>query len=197
LKLAKNSTAWISVPLFVTAVLAALGSWYATGVALVGSLIMIFFHRDPDRTPEGEGMISPADGRIVEAGPDRVSVFMGPTDVHVNRSPVDGVVRSIQFMKGGHVPAFTRLAGKNQQNRIVIQADGEAGCIEVRQIAGTIVREIICYVQPGERVLRGQRIGMIRFGSRVEVTVPKKCRIMVKVGDKVHAGETIIAVRST
>jgi len=193
LRLARNSTAWISVPLFLTAAMAAAGSWYFSAVALIGSVFMIFFHRDPDRIPGGEGMISPADGRIIQASKRTIAIFMGPVDVHVNRSPLDGVVVGTEHIKGGHLPAFMGAASRNQQNRICL--DTPDGTVEIRQITGTLVREIICYVTAGDRVLRGDRIGMIRFGSRVEVTFPECYSVVVSMGDKVRAGETVVAVK--
>jgi phosphatidylserine decarboxylase len=193
MKLARGSTAWISLPIFLTAALAIVGSWYISAVALVGSIFMLFFHRDPDRLPRGEGMISPADGRIIQASKRGFTIFMGPSDVHVNRAPLDGVVRKTEYIKGGHFPAFLVQASKNQQNRITLEtSDGD---VELRQITGTLVREIVCYVRPGDRVARGERIGMIRFGSRVEVTMPEGYEMRVNMGDKVRAGETVIAVK--
>jgi phosphatidylserine decarboxylase len=194
LKLAKNSTAWISVPFFLTAALAIAGSWYMSAVALVGFIFMIFFHRDPDRLPLGDGMVSPADGNIIQATPEKITVFMGAHNVHVNRAPLEGTVRSIEYRKGTHLPAFLNSASHNQQNRIMIETlDGD---LELRQITGTIVREIVCYVRPGDHVLRGERIGMIRFGSRVEASIPKGYKLQVGLGDKVRAGETVVAVKS-
>jgi phosphatidylserine decarboxylase len=195
LRIAKGSTAWISLPIILTAFLAALGSWYVSALALTGSLFVIFLHRDPDRSPHGDGMISPADGRVVMAGPDKIAIFMGPYDVHVNRSPMNGLVKSTLYTAGGHYPAFLGIASKNQQNRILIEtAEGD---VEVSQIAGAIARRIVCYVNSGDRVVRGQRIGMIHFGSRVEVTIPAGYRHYVALGDKVRAGESIIAVKNT
>ncbi len=193
MKLARGSTAWISLPIFLTAALAIVGSWYISAVALVGSIFMLFFHRDPDRLPRGEGMISPADGRIIQASKRGFTIFMGPSDVHVNRAPLDGKVSKTEYKKGGHFPAFLAQASNNQQNRITLEtADGE---VELRQITGTLVREIVCYVRPGDWVARGERIGMIRFGSRVEVTMPVGYEMRVNMGDKVRAGETVIAVK--
>jgi phosphatidylserine decarboxylase len=154
---------------------------------------MIFFHRDPERVPKGEGMVSPADGRIILASPEGLDIFMGPCDVHVNRAPLDGVIMKVVRIEGGHAPAFMKSARKNQQNRIEMQTI--EGDMELRQITGTLVREIICYVKSGDRIKRGERLGMIRFGSRVEVTLPKAYELSVKKGDKVRAGETIIAVK--
>ena len=193
MRLARNSKTWISVPIFLTAALAALGSWYISAAVLAGSIFIIFFHRDPDRLPKGEGMVSPADGRIIQAHGNRIIVFMGPGDVHVNRAPLDGMVKKTEYIRGGHAPAFLSTAANNQQNRIEMET--AHGDIELRQITGTLVREVICYVRPGDRVVRGERIGMIRFGSRVEVTVPESFLVQVKPGDKVRAGETVIAVK--
>ncbi len=159
----------------------------------MGSVFMIFFHRDPDRLPSGVGMVSPADGRIIQASKETLTIFMGPSDVHVNRAPLDGEVIQTEYIKGGHFPAFLSAASANQQNRIYLRTlDGE---LVIRQITGTLVREIICYVKPGDRVQRGERIGMIRFGSRVEVKFPYNYQLRVRLGDKVRAGETIIAVK--
>lgn len=193
-KLAKGSTAWVSAPLIIIVVLIAAGDWQLSALALAWGAFMIFFHRDPDRVPQGEGMLSPADGRIVIATPERVAVFMSPSNVHVNRAPLDGLVRNIEYRKGTHLPAFMQNACKNQQNRMHLDTDD--GEMELCQITGTFVRKIVCYVTPGERVLRGERIGMIRFGSRVEVSIPKGYSLLVDMGDRVRAGETVIAVRS-
>ena len=139
-------------------------------------------------------MVSPADGRIIQATPEKITIFMGAYDVHVNRAPLDGTVRSIEYRKGSHMPAFLNRACHNQQNRIRMETDD--GDLELRQITGTIVREIVCYVRPGDHVFRGERIGMIRFGSRVEASIPKGYKLQVGLGDKVRAGETVVAVKS-
>lgn len=194
MKIAKNSGVWISIPLLICAILATIGSWYASAMALAGSMFVIFLHRDPERSPQGEGMISPGDGRVVLASRTRIAIFMGPYDVHVNRSPLNGTVKSTQYTKGSHFPAFLGISSKNQQNRIEMETE-HGDTIEIFQIAGALARRIVCYVHPGDNVLRGQRIGMIHFGSRVEVTIPIGYICTVKVGDKVRAGETIIAVK--
>lgn len=195
MRIAKGSTTWISLPLVLTAILAVLGSWSASALALIGTIFVIFFHRDPDRAPQGDGMVSPADGRVIKADPDRLAIFMGAYDVHVNRSPLDGLVKSTLYTKGGHYPAFLNMASKNQQNKIEIET--AEGNIEISQITGALARRVVCYVKPGDRVVRGQRIGMIHFGSRVEVTIPRGYRQFVTIGDRVRAGESVIAVKST
>jgi phosphatidylserine decarboxylase len=181
--------------MLLTAFLAAAGNWYMSAVAMAGLVFMIFFHRDPDRIPLGDGMLSPADGRVIQAAPDRVTVFMGPSNVHVNRAPLDSLVRNIEYQKGTHMPAFMNRAASNQQSRMQLETDD--GSMELRQITGALVRKIVCYVQPGDHISRGERIGMIRFGSRVEVSIPDGYSLRVFKGDKVKAGETVIAVRSS
>jgi phosphatidylserine decarboxylase len=181
--------------MLLTAFLAAAGNWYMSAVAMASFAFMLFFHRDPDRIPLGEGMLSPADGKVVLATPERVAVFMSPSNVHVNRAPLDGLVQDIEYQKGTHLPAFMNRAASNQQSRMHLETDD--GEMELRQITGTLVRKIVCYVEPGDRVARGERIGMIRFGSRVEVSIPEGYRLKVDRGDKVRAGETVIAVRSS
>ncbi len=171
MKLARDSKAWISAPILLTAVLVAIGNWYFSVVALFGSAFMLFFHRDPDRMPLGDGMVAPADGRIIQATDDVVAIFMGPSDVHVNRAPLDGVVQKTEYRKGGHLPAFLCRASNNQQNRIKLETID--GIIEIRQITGTIVREIVCYVRPGDRVVRGERLGMIRFAPGWRLPYPR------------------------
>lgn len=194
MKLARNSRRWISVPIILAAALAVAGSWYISAAAFLGLLFMIFFHRDPDRLPQSDGMLSPADGRIIQATPEKVTIFMGLADVHVNRAPMEGTIISVEHRKGTHLPAFLNRASQNQQSRMRIET--EDGEIQLCQITGTIVREIVCYVKPGDHVLRGERIGMIRFGSRVETTVPPGYQLQVALGDSVQAGKTVLAVKS-
>jgi phosphatidylserine decarboxylase len=154
---------------------------------------MFFFHRDPDRSPQGEGMLSPADGLVMEASEGKVAIFMSVYDVHVNRAPLDGIVRKVEHHSGGHLPAFLGSSVKNQRN--LIEVETPEGEFELFQIAGVVVREVVSYVRPGDYVKRGERIGMIRFGSRVEVTIPQGYSLTVKKGDRVRAGETVIAVK--
>nr|WP_292478129.1 phosphatidylserine decarboxylase [Methanothrix sp.] len=154
MKLARNSRRWISVPIILTAVLAVAGNWYISAAAFMSLIFMVFFHRDPDRLPQSEGMLSPADGRIIQATPEKVTVFMGLGDVHVNRAPLDGTIISLEHRKGTHLPAFLNRASQNQQSRMRIET--EDGEIQLSQITGTIVREIVCYVKPGDHVLRGR-----------------------------------------
>jgi len=193
MRLAKNSAAWITTPIVLTAALAAAGQWWGSALALVGSAFMVFFHRDPERIPEGDGMLSPADGIVVVAEPGRLAIFMNAHDVHVNRAPLDGLVRAVSLAKGGHAPAFLSRSLGNRQKSIDLETGD--GFLQVHQIAGFLVRQIVTYIRPGDSVKRGERIGMIRFGSRVEVTVPSGYSLIVGRGDRVLGGQTVVAVK--
>ncbi len=154
----------------------------------------IIFFRDPERTPDGEGLLSPADGLVLGVLEDKKFViFMNMHNVHVNRSPLDGAVKDVVYIKGGFLPAFKKESKQNERNILKLKtADGE---VEVTQIAGIIARRIDCYVKAGDSIKRGQRIGMIRFGSRVDVTIPENYTIKVKAGAKVKAGQTVLAIK--
>ncbi|HEY3742111.1 MAG TPA: phosphatidylserine decarboxylase [Bryobacteraceae bacterium] len=159
------------------------------------------FFRDPDRAvPGGPVAVSPADGKIVsvkEMDPThtRVSIFMNVFDVHVNRSPIAGVIREIQYKPGKFLnAAVDEAATDNEQN--VLTVDGEDGAkVVFTQIAGLIARRIICYKHPGDRVKAGERIGLIKFGSRVDVFFGPEWNVDVKPGETVSAGLSILARR--
>jgi len=164
-------------------------------ILLFASLLVLFlliFFRDPERTPDGEGMLSPADGKIRSMNGQKISIFMNLHNVHVNRAPLSGTVKSIRYEKGAFKPAFLAASGKNEKNKITLAT--EYGDTALTQVAGFFARRIVCYVSEGENVARGQRLGMIRFGSRVDVTVPENFEINVTPGDKVKAGKTVIAI---
>ncbi|MDI3502329.1 MAG: phosphatidylserine decarboxylase [Archaeoglobi archaeon] len=151
-----------------------------------------YFFRDPERFPEGEGYLSPADGKVMKAKGRELSIFMGLTDVHVNRSPADGVVKRVRRIRGSHLPAFFRSSDRNERNEIVIET--ERGEVVVTQIVGFFARRIVCKVKEGEFLRRGDRIGYICFGSRVDVIFPEGTKLYVEEGDRVKAGETVVAV---
>jgi phosphatidylserine decarboxylase len=177
------------------------------GLAITGWCT--FFFRDPDRqTPVREGLVvSPADGLVQSVSaavppPElglgdmalpRVSVFMNVFDVHVNRIPVDGTIRRIAYVAGAFVNASLDKASEaNERNGLVLErADGRT--LGVVQIAGLVARRIVCWVSEGERVRAGQRLGMIRFGSRVDVYLPAGVAPLVGPGQRMIAGETVIA----
>jgi phosphatidylserine decarboxylase len=177
----------------------------ALGILL--SLFSLWFFRNPDRTPpSGAGIVvSPADGRIVYAGESppgryspaagkRVSVFMSPIDVHVNRAPVTGRVASVRYHKGEfHVASVDKASLMNEQNGVAISTP-EGRTVTYVQIAGMLARRIVCDLKEGDAVVQGQRVGLIRFGSRVDLYLPAEARLSVAVGDRVRAGETVLGV---
>lgn len=177
------------------------------GLGLLLALFSLWFFRNPDRTPpSGTGaVVSPADGRIVYAGESppgryalvagkRVSIFMSPIDVHVNRAPVTGRVASVRYHKGAfHVASVDKASLMNEQIGVAIVTPGERTVTYV-QIAGMIARRIVCDLKEGDAVRQGQRVGMIRFGSRVDLYLPAEVRLSVAIGDRVRAGESVIGV---
>jgi phosphatidylserine decarboxylase len=150
----------------------------------------LFFFRDPPRRIE-EGVVSPADGEVDFVSGRKIEIFMSPLDCHVNRSPVDGIITKIVYQSGANFPAYKRRTNAERNEIYINNEDGE---FKVTQIAGLFARRIVCYVKEGERVTRGQKIGMIRFGSRVILEVPVNFKFIKKMGERVKAGETI-AVR--
>jgi phosphatidylserine decarboxylase len=176
-------------------------------LGLLLSLFSLWFFRNPDRTPpSGAGVVvSPADGRIVYAGESppgryalvagkRVSVFMSPVDVHVNRAPVTGRVASVRYHKGAfHVASVDKASLMNEQNGVAISTP-EGRTVTYVQIAGMLARRIVCDLKEGDSVRQGQRVGMIRFGSRVDLYLPAEARLSVATGDRVRAGESVIGV---
>lgn len=189
---------------------------YACGLALVGLFLSYFlnpwagvpfyvlaafclyFFRDPERiAPPGDVIVSPADGKIVSVRQlgdreTRVSVFLNIFDVHVNRTPIPGKITDVQYQKGKFLVAKQEAASsENEQNTLII----ESGRTQVvcRQIAGLIARRIVCYKRPGDLVSKGERIGYIKFGSRVDVFFGPEWESAVKVGDRVRAGTSVLA----
>jgi phosphatidylserine decarboxylase len=173
--------------------------------AVVGVGFCCWFFRDPERrAPADErAVVSPADGRVLAvvaereeqylAGPaTRISIFMSPLDVHVNRSPVTGTVAATRHTAGRFRAAFADKASlDNERNALVLESRGRR--FLVVQIAGALARRIVCNVRPGDRVGRGERFGMIMFGSRVDVFLPPDARPVVQPGDRVRAGLSVLA----
>lgn len=162
------------------------------------------FFRDPERTtPKGENLIvSPADGKIIlikqvwdgeffHADVQQISIFMSPLNVHVNRNPITGTVRHTRYVKGEYFAAFEDKASeKNEQ--MIVGLEGASGKVMFKQIAGFVARRIVCLLKPGDTVNMGERFGMIKFGSRVDVFFPLSVNVRVQIGDIVKAGETIL-----
>jgi phosphatidylserine decarboxylase len=176
----------------------------SAGFAVLAGFLTYFF-RDPDRrvpqTPDV--IVSPADGRVMLAGPAdarwappgdwlQITIFLSPLDVHVNRSPVSGRVRRIEYRPGRFLPAFDERSNDNELNEIWVERDGRT--IVFRQVVGILARRIVCRIREGEMVGRGERIGLMKFGSRMDVFLPTDGRLCVAVGDRVVAGETVLAI---
>lgn len=181
-----------------------LGRGWAVPFALLAIAFALFF-RDPDRsTPTGPDLVvSPADGRVMIAGDvagagapagewRQISIFLSPLDVHVNRTPVEGQVTRVEYHPGSFLPAYRAEAGQlNEWTEVWFERARQR--IVCRQIVGILARRIVCRLREGDTVTRGQRFGVMKFGSRIDLFLPPSARIMVKVGDKVVSGETTIA----
>jgi len=175
----------------------------AASFAALGGFFAYFF-RDPDRqVPEQDGLVvSPADGRVMIAGPaapessppgtwTQVAIFLSPLDVHINRSPVAGQITRIDYRPGRFLPAYDRRADENELNEIWVDANGTT--VVFRQVVGILARRIVCRVSVGQEVGLGERVGLMKFGSRMDVFLPSDVRLQVEVGQMVVAGETILA----
>jgi phosphatidylserine decarboxylase len=174
---------WLSAPLWLIAV------------------FCIYFFRDPDRAiPSGPVAVSPADGKVVAVKPEsptanRISIFLNIFDVHVNRAPIGGIVRKVEYQKGQFLVASKEDASsRNEQNVVTVQGDDT--CVIFKQIAGLIARRIVFTKKPGERVTTGERIGLIKFGSRMDVLLGPEWEILVRPGMRVSAGSSILARRT-
>ena len=176
------------------------------GLGLSAAVLVLFFFRDPERESDADpaAVLSGADGMIhaVEEFEEtrylrgeivRISTFLNLFNVHVNRSPLSGVVEIVDYCPGKKLFAFLRAASEyNEHNAIVIRGD-RVHCM-VRQIVGPVARRVFCWKSPGTEVKRGERIGIMKFGSRLDVYLPRDCvEVLVREGDKVRAGETVIA----
>lgn len=168
------------------------------------SAFFAFFFRDPERrVPSGQGLVvSPADGRVMLAGPaDRrwsppgewtqITIFLSPMDVHINRTPVEGRITRIEYRPGKFLPAYKEEACENELNEIWIERAGET--IVFRQVVGVLARRIVCRVAPGQTLTRGERIGLMKFGSRMDVFLPVRAEVAVSAGQQVVGGETVLA----
>ncbi|HEC76755.1 MAG TPA: phosphatidylserine decarboxylase [Thermoplasmatales archaeon] len=160
---------------------------FLTILILSIQIFFIYFFRDMSRNIE-EGIISPADGRVFYAEKNKISIFMSLFDMHVNLMPYDGKVVSIRHYDGIHEPAYGNVS-KNERQEIEIESD--IGNIKIIQIAGIFARRILCYVREGDFLKKGEKIGVIKFGSRVEMHLPENCIFFVEKGEKIKAGETV------
>lgn len=192
---------------FCAAIASLIGGWSWLALPLLClTAFTAYFFRNPERLPPvGSQLVaSPADGKVIYVGegtePDflkqpmqKVSIFMSLWDVHVNRVPIDGTVRDMRYHKGRFMAAFEDRASEENERNAVLMESGKGQKLVVVQVAGLIARRIVCYPTIGAFILKGQRMGLIRFGSRCDVYLPKTAEVLVKLGDKVVGGETILA----
>jgi phosphatidylserine decarboxylase len=173
-----------------------LGLWSAWLALLPAGLLAftLFFFRDPERTPPADAgaVLAPADGRVVRADAARVSIFLSVFNVHVCRTPVAGRVASVQHVRGRFIAAF-RDAASEHNERAVIAIDAGGHSLVFAMVAGLVARRIVCRVGVGDALRAGDRVGLIRFGSRVDVDLPAGVTPCVRVGDRVVAGESVLA----
>jgi phosphatidylserine decarboxylase len=191
-------------------VLAALAAWLGSGWWWAIPFVLLaaflgFFFRDPDRVI-GEDLLavlSPADGRVMVAGPgqpsvapegdwQQVSIFLSPMDVHINRVPYGGMLTRVTYQPGRFLPAYRSESGaQNERTELWVEREGRT--VVFRQVVGVLARRVVCRVREGETVQTGDRFGLMKFGSRMDVFVDRDARLLVKAGDAVRAGETRLA----
>ena len=180
----------------------ATGSWAWSVAPVLLAAFFLWFFRDPQRAvPDGEGLIaSPGDGLVTEtviiATPDgsrqRISIFLSVFDVHVNRSPIGGILTSVRYRKGAYLNAMNPAsADRNEQNVVTVRGQGVE--VTFKQIAGLLARRIVFNLSEDDTVERGQRVGLIKFGSRVDVLLPAEAAVRVKVGERVKGGSSVLA----
>jgi phosphatidylserine decarboxylase len=180
----------------------ATGGWAWSIAPVVLAAFFLWFFRDPEREiPGGEGLVvSPGDGLVTEtvsiATPEglrqRISIFLSVFDVHVNRSPIRGVLSAVRYQKGQYLNAMNPAsADRNEQNIVTVRGDGYE--VTFKQIAGLLARRIVFNLHEGDTVERGQRVGLIKFGSRVDVLLPAEAELRVKPGQRVKGGASVLA----
>ncbi len=196
---------FITGALVPAAVALALGYGLAAVPFAAAALLLGFFFRDPDRrVPDRpDAVLAPADGRVLIAGPARapgappgewqqISIFLSPMDVHVNRIPVTGRLVRVEYQPGRRFAAYRpEAASRNERNELWIERSGEM--IVCRQVTGVLVRRVVCRLAPGADVHAGDRFGVMKFGSRIDLFLPSRCTTGVRPGDRVRAGESILA----
>lgn len=205
MKLDRAGAPFIAGALVPAAALVALRKpgWATPFVAL--SAFMAYFFRDPDRRVPADplAVVSPADGQIMVAGPgepdvappgdwQQISIFLSPIDVHINRVPFGGTVTRIAYQPGQFLPAYRADSGaQNERNELWVEKDGRT--IVFRQVVGVLARRIVCRISVGDQVRTGDRFGLMKFGSRMDVFLPRDARLVVTAGTRVRGGESILA----
>jgi phosphatidylserine decarboxylase len=176
--------------------------WWAVPFVLLAAFFAFFF-RDPDRTtPGGPSLvISPADGKVMLAGPaasspppgewQQITIFLSPMDVHINRVPIGGRVTRIERLRGTFLPAYRAESAENERTEVWVEHNGQT--VVFRQVVGVLARRVVCRLTPGQTVTTGERFGLMKFGSRMDVFVPPAARLRVRAGSHVRGGETVLA----
>jgi phosphatidylserine decarboxylase len=178
--------------------------WLA-GVFAAVALFMAYFFRDPERKPpaQADAVVSPADGRVLVAGEaeaaaappgswKQISIFLSPLDVHINRIPIDGRVTRVEYTPGRFLAAYRPESARvNERNEVHIERDG--GTLICRQVVGVLARRLVCRVAPGAVVRAGDRYGLMKFGSRIDLYLPPRATLRVAAGERVRGGETVVA----
>lgn len=196
---------YYAAPLIAAAVL--LGWLTRPAWAIIPCLLALFFlwfFRDPERSiPADAGaVVSPGDGKVTDVSTvsvgnqklTRLSIFLSVFDVHVNRSPIAGVIRDVRYQRGQYLNAMNKTSAElNEQNIVTVESDGDRQKVVFKQIAGLLARRIVFYPKVGDRLERGQRVGLIKFGSRVDVVLDSSARVNVKIGDRVKGGASVLA----
>lgn len=204
MKIDRAGYPFIAAALAPAAVLAATRRYaLAAPFALLGGF-MAYFFRDPERhvPQDADIVVSPADGRVMIAGPSdgrwappgewkQITIFLSPMDVHMNRAPVAGEVTRIDYRAGKFLPAYDEGSNDNELNEVWIDHNGRP--VVFRQVVGMLARRIVCRVREGDTLARGQRVGLMKFGSRMDVFLPMEATLLVSVGDRVVGGETVLA----
>ncbi|MGI8640154.1 MAG: phosphatidylserine decarboxylase [Pyrinomonadaceae bacterium] len=193
----KEGLPFVIVPLLIAVGFAIFEWWFFVALFVGLALFMAFFFRDPRRTipTEADIIVSAADGKVTRIE-DRengkfVSVFLSPVDVHINRAPIAGKVLKVELFQGKKAPATSNEASQtNERNAMTIE--GEKMTVVCTQIVGILARRIVCWRKAGDNLELGEKYGLIKFGSRTDLLMPKNVEILVKIGDKVVGGETVI-----
>jgi len=204
LPVAREGWPFIVPPAVAACIMGGMGWWVAAAFFGLAALASLGFFRDPERTPPelAGAVLAPADGRVMAVSEVsdpwvgrgvRMSIFLSPLDVHVNRAPVGGLVKNVEYVPGRFLAAY-RPEASEENERCTVSVEGETARVAVKQIAGVLARRIVCRVRPGDVLRAGQRYGLIRFGSRTDLMVPLGTDIRVRVGDRVRGGESVMGV---
>lgn len=200
MSIAREGIPFILAPLVVSIATAILGLWYVTLFFLIIAAFMAFFFRDPTRIPPEDPklVVAPADGRVTRVKPVTnepgsatvVSIFLSPLDVHINRSPIAGMITETVYTRGKFLMATNEMASLvNEQNALTIRGEIDVVCT---QIAGILARRIVCWKKTGDTLALGERFGMIKFSSRTDLVLPANVKVTVTEGARVRGGTTVI-----